>query len=157
MLGLVGKKIGMSRIYDSKGSVIPVTLIQLYECCVSEVNPMEDKDYNNVVLSYDEPKNAEKKLSKAILGIYKKKNLKPYSKMTTVRMSKDKTFNIGDILKADLLNGVNLVDVKGNVLASFSSIKEASEMFEEDRANGIQKCCSGLLQTYHGRRWCHAN
>ena len=62
MLGLVGKKIGMSRIYDSKGSVIPVTLIQLYECCVSEVNPMEDKDYNNVVLSYDEPKNAEKKL-----------------------------------------------------------------------------------------------
>ena len=53
--------------------------------------------------------------------------------------------------------GVNLVDVKGNVLASFSSIKEASEMFEEDRANGIQKCCSGLLQTYHGRRWCHAN
>jgi len=113
MLGLVGKKIGMSRIYDSKGSVIPVTLIQLYECCVSEVNPMEDKDYNNVVLSYDEPKNAEKKLSKAILGIYKKKNLKPYSKMTTVRMSKDKTFNIGDILKADLLNGVNLVDVVG--------------------------------------------
>ena len=113
MLGLVGKKIGMSRIYDSKGSVIPVTLIQLYECCVSEVNPMEDKDYNNVVLSYDEPKNAEKKLSKAIFGIYKKKNLKPYSKMTTVRMSKDKTFNIGDILKADLLNGVNLVDVVG--------------------------------------------
>ena len=113
MLGLVGKKIGMSRIYDSKGSVIPVTLIQLYECCVSEVNPMEDKDYNNVVLSYDEPKNAEKKLSKAILGIYKKKNLKPYSKMTTVRMSKDKTFNIGDILKADLLNGVNFVDVVG--------------------------------------------
>ena len=113
MLGLVGKKIGMSRIYDSKGSVIPVTLIQLYECCVSEVNPMEDKDYNNVVLSYDEPKNAEKKLSKAILGIYKKKNLQPYSKMTTVRMSKDKTFNIGDILKADLLNGVNLVDVVG--------------------------------------------
>ena len=113
MLGLVGKKIGMSRIYDSKGSVIPVTLIQLYECCVSEVNPMEDKDYNNVVLSYDEPKNGEKKLSKAILGIYKKKNLKPYSKMTTVRMSKDKTFNIGDILKADLLNGVNLVDVVG--------------------------------------------
>ena len=113
MLGLVGKKIGMSRIYDSKGSVIPVTLIQLYECCVSEVNPMEDKYYNNVVLSYDEPKNAEKKLSKAILGIYKKKNLKPYSKMTTVRMSKDKTFNIGDILKADLLNGVNLVDVVG--------------------------------------------
>lgn len=113
MLGLVGKKIGMSRIYDSKGTVIPVTLIQLYECCVSDVNAMEDKDYNNVVLSYDKPKNPEKKMTKSILGIYKKKNLEPYSKMTTVRMSKDKTFNIGDILKADLLNGINFVDVVG--------------------------------------------
>lgn len=113
MLGIIGKKIGMSRIYDSKGAVIPVTLIQLYECCVSDVNPLEDKDYVNVTLSYDKPKNPEKKLNKSILGIYKKKNLDPYSKMTTVRMSKDKTFNIGDILKADFLEGTPLVDVVG--------------------------------------------
>ena len=44
MLGIVGKKIGMSRIYDSKGAVIPVTLIQLYECCVSDINSLEDKE-----------------------------------------------------------------------------------------------------------------
>lgn len=113
MLGIVGKKIGMSRIYDSKGAVVPVTLIQLYECCVSGVNELKDKDYVNVVLSYDKPKNPEKKLNKSILGIYKKKNLEPYAKMTTVRMSKDKTFNVGDILKADFLNGVDLVDVTG--------------------------------------------
>lgn len=113
MLGLVGKKIGMSRVYDSNGTVVPVTLIQLYECCVSGVNQIEGKDYTNVVLSYDKPKNAEKKLNKSILGVYKKKNLEPYSKMTTVRMSKDKTFNIGDILKADLLKDVAVVDVVG--------------------------------------------
>lgn len=113
MLGIVGKKIGMSRIYDSKGAVIPVTLIQIYDCCVSDVNALEDKDYVNVVLSYDKPKNPEKKLAKSILGIYKKKNLDPYAKMTTVRMSKDKTFNIGDILKADFLEGTPLVDVVG--------------------------------------------
>lgn len=113
MLGIVGKKIGMSRIYDSKGAVIPVTLIQLYECCVSDVKELEGKDYLNVTLSYDKPKNPEKKLNKSILGIYKKKNLDPYSKMTTVRMSKDKTFNIGDVLKADFLEGTPLVDVTG--------------------------------------------
>ena len=113
MLGIVGKKIGMSRIYDSKGAVIPVTLIQLYECCVSDINSLEDKDYVNVVLSYDKPKNPEKKLTKSILGIYKKKNLEPYAKMTTVRMSKDKTFNIGDILKADFLEDTPLVDITG--------------------------------------------
>ena len=113
MLGIVGKKIGMSRIYDSKGAVIPVTLIQLYECCVSDINDLEGKDYVNVVLSYDKPKNPEKKLTKSVLGIYKKKNLEPYAKMTTVRMSKDKTFNIGDILKADFLEGTPLVDITG--------------------------------------------
>jgi len=113
MLGLVGKKIGMSRIYDKDGAVVPVTLIQLYECCVSGVNALEDKDYINVVLSYDKPRKAERDLNKSILGIYKKKNLEPYSKMATVRMSKDKTFNIGDILKADLLKDVILVDVVG--------------------------------------------
>ena len=113
MLGIVGKKIGMSRVYDSKGAVIPVTLIQVYECCVSDINTLDDKEYTNVVLSYDKPKNPEKKLNKSILGIYKKKNLEPYSKMTTVRMSKDKTFNIGDILKADFLEGTPLVDITG--------------------------------------------
>ena len=125
MLGLVGKKIGMSRIYDSKGTVIPVTLIQLYECCVSDVNAMEDKDYNNVVLSYDKPKNPEKKMTKSILGIYKKKNLEPYSKMTTVRMSKDKTFNIGDISGWDV-SKVSIfsaaVTVNGNSLSGIDGM-----------------------------------
>lgn len=113
MLGIIGKKIGMSRIYDSNGAVIPVTLIQLYDCCVSDVKELEGKDYINITLSYGKPKNPEKKLNKSILGIYKNKNLEPYSKMTTVRMSKDKTFNIGDILNAALLDGTRLVDITG--------------------------------------------
>lgn len=113
MLGLVGKKIGMSRIYDAKGAVVPVTLIQLYECVVSDVNQIKDKDYTNVTLSYDKPKNPDKKINKSILGVYKKKNLDPHSKMTTVRMSKDKTFNIGDVLKADLFKDTPVVDITG--------------------------------------------
>jgi large subunit ribosomal protein L3 len=113
MLSIVGKKIGMSRIYTTKGDVVPVTLIQIYECCVSNVYEVKDQDYINVTLSYGKPKNPEKKLSKAVLGIYKKKNLEPYSKMTTVKMSKEKTFNIGDIIKADLFASVSTVDVTG--------------------------------------------
>ncbi len=113
MLGIVGKKIGMSRIYDSKGAVIPVTLIQIYECIVSDVKQFEGSEELNVTLSYGKPKNPEKKLSKAVLGIYKKKNLDPCLKMTDVKMSKEKTFNIGDLLNAALLEGVNLVDVVG--------------------------------------------
>jgi len=113
MIGLIGKKVGMSRIYDEKGVVIPVTLIQLYECCVSDINEFTDKDYNNVVLSYDKPKNPEKKLSKPVLGIYKKKGLDPHAKMTAVKMSKDKSFNVGDILKADFLKDTPIVDVVG--------------------------------------------
>ena len=111
MFSIVGKKVGMSRIYNDKGILTPITLIQLYDCCVSEINSIDGKNYNNIVLSYDKPKNPDKKLTKPIIGYYNKKNLEPYSKKCTVKISKDKSFNIGDILKSDLLSNVDLVDV----------------------------------------------
>ncbi|GMO56038.1 MAG: 50S ribosomal protein L3 [Rickettsiales bacterium] len=112
MLGIIGKKLGMSRIYTEKGVVIPVTLIQIYDCLVSEIQEFEDKDYNNVILSFDKPKN-EKKLNKSIVGEYKKRGQDPYKKKTAVRVSKDVAAKVGDILKADFLNGITNVDVTG--------------------------------------------
>jgi large subunit ribosomal protein L3 len=113
MLGIVGKKIGMSRIYTEKGVVIPVTLIQVYDCVVSEIQEFADKDYNNIIVAYDKPSNPEKKLDKPTLGYYKKKNLDPYKKRIAIRVSKDKTYNVGDVIKADVLTDTANVDVTG--------------------------------------------
>jgi len=110
MLGIVGKKIGMSRIYDSKGSVTPVTLIQVYECCVVAVK--EFVDYNNVTFGFGAVKNPNK-LTKPLRESYVKKGLQPHKKMLTVRMAKDKTPKVGDTVSVDVLTGVIAVDVTG--------------------------------------------
>ncbi|MDR3290360.1 MAG: 50S ribosomal protein L3 [Rickettsiales bacterium] len=112
MLGIIGKKLGMSRIYTEKGVVVPVTLIQIYDCVVSEIQEFEDKNYNNIILGFDKPKN-ENKLNKSIVGDYKKKGLEPQKKKLAVRVSKDSSVKVGDILRADYLNGTTNVDVTG--------------------------------------------
>jgi large subunit ribosomal protein L3 len=113
MVGIVGKKLGMSRIYTDKGVVVPVTLIEVYDSIVSEIQEFPDKDYNNIIISYNKPKNPEKKLNKSIIGEYEKKNLEPYKHKIAIRVSKDKTFNVGDTLKADFLKDLANVDVTG--------------------------------------------
>ncbi|MDR0422965.1 MAG: 50S ribosomal protein L3 [Rickettsiales bacterium] len=113
MVGIVGKKLGMSRIYTDKGVVVPVTLIEVYDSVVVEVQEFADKDYNNIVIAYNKPKNPEKKLTKSVIGEYKKKNLDPHRHKIAIRFSKDKSFNVGDTLKADVLKDLSSVDVTG--------------------------------------------
>lgn len=50
---------------------------------------------------------------------------------------------------------INLLDDNGNIIKSFNSIVEASREFEEDNVSGINKCCLGILNSYHERRWCY--
>ena len=113
MFCLVGKKLGMSRIYDEKGVVTPVTLVQLYETIVSDFIVNEEKDFNSLTISYDKPNNPEKKLSKAVLGIYKKKNLEPYKKMKTIKVKKEDQYNVGELLGIDLFDLGDEVSVTG--------------------------------------------
>jgi large subunit ribosomal protein L3 len=113
MFSVVGKKIGMSRLYDEKGKVTPVTLVKIYDCCVSDLKINENKDFNKVVLSYGKYKNPEKKMTKSLLGFYKKKNLDPYKDKSEFKVSKDLEFKSGDILNAENLANGDLVDVVG--------------------------------------------
>ena len=95
---MIGKKLGMSRIYLENGSVVPVTLIKVYNSLVSDFKTYDDKDFNHVVLSYGKDKKTEKRINKSVLGFYKKNNLEPHDKMKTFKVSKDESFNVGDIL-----------------------------------------------------------
>jgi large subunit ribosomal protein L3 len=112
MLGIVGKKVGMSHVYTDRGVMIPVTLIQVYDCLVSEIQDIPDKDYKNVILAFDKPKN-ENKLNKSLVGDYKKKGIEVHKKKKSVRVSKDKEIKVGDILKVNFLEGIYNVDITG--------------------------------------------
>ncbi|MBR2141565.1 MAG: 50S ribosomal protein L3 [Rickettsiales bacterium] len=95
---MVGKKLGMSRIYLDNGVVVPVTLIKVYDGLISDFKTYDDKDFNHVVLSYGKDKKTEKRINKSVLGFYKKKNLEAYDHMKTFKVSKDENFNVGDVL-----------------------------------------------------------
>jgi len=103
----------MTKLYTDVGSVVPVTLIQLYKCLVTKIFDNNEKNYNTVLLSYGELNNPEKKLNKPILCFYKKLKLNPYLKMKSVRFTKENVVNVGDVLSADLLKDVMYVDVTG--------------------------------------------
>ena len=103
MLGLVGKKIGMSRLYDENGVSIPVTLVQMYECCISDYVNDDSKDFALVTVAFDIPKKINK-VAKPQRVAFEKKGLSPYRKMH--KKTKEQKSNVV------ILNDYNIISEK---------------------------------------------
>jgi large subunit ribosomal protein L3 len=111
-VGLLGKKIGMTQIFDPEGIAMPVTVVQLGENIV--VNKMVKDHHGYEALQIGGFSVKEKSLNKAELGVFKKNNLKALSPLQEFRLSGENTYNVGDSLPvADLLKEGMLVDVRG--------------------------------------------
>jgi large subunit ribosomal protein L3 len=113
MAVVIGKKLGMSRVYLDNGTVVPVTLIKIYESILSDFKEYSDRDFNLITLSYDKDKKTERKLNKSVLGFYKKKNLDPYNKMKTFKVSKDQEFSVGSTVGLEQFKKGYMLDVTG--------------------------------------------
>lgn len=113
MVAVVGKKIGMSRIYTDTGAVVPVTLIKIYESLVSGFKSHEDRNFNQVTLSYGKDSKTERRISKPVLGFYRKNNLEPHDNMRTFKVGKDVECAVGDIFGINKLEEGALVSVTG--------------------------------------------
>lgn len=111
MLGLIGKKIGMTRLFETEGKVIPCTLVELGPCVVSQVKTVATDGYVAIQLGYDEAK--EKNTSAAMLGHFKKANSTPKRKLVEFK-SFDKNVSIGDTLAvADIFAEGDLIKAVG--------------------------------------------
>lgn len=111
MLGLIGKKIGMTRLFEAEGKVVPCTLVELGPCVVSQVKTVETDGYVAVQLGYDEAK--EKNTSAAMLGHFKKAKTTPKRKLVEFK-SFEKNVNLGDTLAvADIFTEGDLIDAIG--------------------------------------------
>jgi large subunit ribosomal protein L3 len=77
-LNLLGNKIGMTQIFDKKGNIIPVTIIQGGPCVVTQIKSIENCGYNAIQIGYIELSSKSKSLTKPLLGHFRKKNLSPY-------------------------------------------------------------------------------
>jgi large subunit ribosomal protein L3 len=108
---IIGKKVGMTQIFDEAGKVIPVTVIEAGPCVVVQKMTQEKEGYKSVQLGYDEV--AEKKLSKPEQGHLKKAGVGMVKTLKEFRLDNADQLNVGDVLKADVFATGDKVDVTG--------------------------------------------
>ncbi len=109
--GLIGRKIGMTQIFDSNGAAIPVTLLEAGPCFVSQVKTDKSDGYNAVQLAFGEVK--PNRITQAELGHLKANNLPPVRVLREFRTKKVDEIKAGDELKANLFAMDEYVDIIG--------------------------------------------
>jgi large subunit ribosomal protein L3 len=111
MQGLIGKKVGMTSIFDEDGKNVPVTVIEAGPCVVTQVKTLEKDGYSALQLGFDDKK--EKKCTKAELGHFKKAAAAPKKKLIEFTGFPQGEYNAGDVLTVELFRPDRWVDVRG--------------------------------------------
>ena len=109
--GLIGKKVGMTQIFDEQGKVIPVTVIEAGPCIVVQVKTTENDGYQAIQLGFGEVK--EHKVIKPLKGHYTKVNLTPKKHLRDFRVDSLENVKVGDELKADIFAAGDKLDIQG--------------------------------------------
>ena len=108
---IIGKKIGMTQIFDETGKVIPVTAIEAGPCVVAQVKNVETDGYDAIQLGFGEVK--ESKVNKPIKGHFAKSKLTPKKYLREFRLDSIEGIKVGDELKADTFEKGDKVDIQG--------------------------------------------
>jgi large subunit ribosomal protein L3 len=111
MQGLIGKKVGMTSIFDENGKNIPCTVLQAGPCVVTQIKTVERDGYSAVQLGFDDKK--EKHTTRAELGHVRKVNTTPKRKLIEFTGFAEGQCKEGDVLTAELFSTDSIVDVRG--------------------------------------------
>ena len=109
--GLIGKKLGMTQIFDEQGKVIPVTVIEAGPCVVAQVKTVETDGYTAIQLGFGDVK--ESKINKPEKGHFAKSKLTPKKHLREFRLDSVENINVGDELKADTFTAGDQLDIQG--------------------------------------------
>ena len=108
---IIGRKVGMTQIFDEKGNVIPVTVIEAGPCSVVQVKTVETDGYDAVQLGFGTVK--EKKLNKPEKGHFTKVKVTPVKHLREFRLADVSSVKVGDEIKADVFTAGETVDIQG--------------------------------------------
>jgi len=111
MQGLIGKKVGMTSLFDDEGKNVPCTVLQAGPCVVTQIKTVEKDGYFAVQLGFDDKK--EKHSTKAEIGHFKKVNTPPKRKVIEFTGFNEGQVKEGEVLTAELFKPDNWVDVRG--------------------------------------------
>ena len=109
--GIIGKKLGMTQIFDQKGNVIPVTLIEAGPCAVAQKKTVETDGYNALQLAFEDVK--EKNVNKAKLGHFKKAGITPKRHLKEFRLDDCSAYEAGAVVTVDTFAQGEKVDITG--------------------------------------------
>jgi large subunit ribosomal protein L3 len=111
MQGLIGKKVGMTSIFDENGKNVPCTVLQAGPCVVTQIKTVEKDGYFAVQLGFEDKK--EKHTTKAELGHFKKANTTPKRKVVEFNGFAEGQVKEGEVLTAEMFRTDNWLDVRG--------------------------------------------
>ncbi len=158
--GLIGKKIGMTQLFDERGNVVPVTVVEAGPCTVVTKKTVENDGYEAVQLGFGDIK--VQRVTKPMKGYFDKSKTAPKKSLKEFKLNDTDTLNIGDILKADIFACGDVVDVvgtskgKGTAGAikrwNFSRLKETHGTGPVARHAGSLGACSDPSRVYKGKK-----
>ena len=109
--GIIGKKIGMTQIFDETGKVIPVTVVEAGPCVVSQKKTVENDGYAAIQVGFGDLK--AHRVNKPMKGHFAKGNVAPKRTLREFRLEDTDAYNVGDLIKADIFAVGDKVDVTG--------------------------------------------
>ena len=109
--GIIGRKVGMTQIFDEKGNVIPVTVIEAGPCVVAQVKTVEKEGYNALQLGFGEVKT--KHMNKPEMGHFAKSKIDNKKHLREFRLDDISSYKVGDEVKADIFAAGEKIDVQG--------------------------------------------
>lgn len=158
--GLIGKKIGMTQLFDEKGNVIPVTVLEVGPCAVVQKKTTEKDGYAAVQLGFGDQK--VNRVNKPMKGHFAKADVAPKKVLKEFRLADTDSVNVGDILKADIFAAGDKVDVcgtsKGKGYAgaikrwNFGRLKETHGTGPVARHQGSMGACSDPSRVFKGKK-----
>jgi len=113
-IGLLGNKIGMTQIFDESGNIIPVTILKVGPCIVTQIKTIAKDGYNAIQVGYNNV--LSKSLTQPQLGHLQKSNIQPLKYLKEFNVGKDHDFEIGQILTVDRLSPGQLVNIQGKTI-----------------------------------------
>jgi len=158
--GLIGKKIGMTQLFDEKGNVIPVTVIEAGPCAVTQKKTMDNDGYAAIQVGFGDVK--AHRVNKPQKGHFAKSDVAPKKVLKEFRLEDCDSINVGDILKADTFAVGDKIDVvgiskgKGTAGAikrwNFSRLKETHGTGPVARHAGSLGACSDPSRVFKGKK-----
>lgn len=111
MKGILGRKVGMTQLFNENGDAVPVTVIEAGPCYVTQIKTADTDGYNAVQIGFEEL--AERKLTKGEMGHLRKADAPALRHLRELRLSETPTAALGDVIKADVFGEGDIVDVTG--------------------------------------------